>query len=272
MVGDWFAADCDLPSKPEVHRIATAAGLDADVVIGRLWRWFSWVDRQAKPHPTKKGDGLLVGMTAVDVARELGGDSAFWVCVSKSAPEWLRFDERGACVPGYDKRFSKSAKRRLEDAQRKRESRAADRGDAAEATAGTDPTQPAESPKKRKAKGWAYSLISAEILASPIKVVEWCVAAAGDRTTGVEDNESWHIALIAAARTSLKAENPAAYFITLVRDKGLTTIPESAITKARAEYSGTKRLLEQMRNAWKGAVSPRTESHLTSVIPMQRRG
>lgn len=269
MAGDWFAADCDLPSKPEVHRIATAAGLDADVVIGRLWRWFAWVDRQAKPHPTRKGDGVLVGMTAVDVARELGGDSAFWSCVAKSAPEWLRFDDRGACVPGYDKRFSKSAKRRLEDAQRKRESRAADRGGDADSAGGEEP---AAAPQPRKARGWAYSLISAEILASPIKVVEWCVAAAGDRTTGIEDTEAWHISLIAAARTSLKAENPAAYFITLVRDKKLSTIPESAITKARAEYSGTKRLLEQMRSAWSGAVSPRTESHLTSVIPMQRRG
>lgn len=269
MAGDWFAADCDLPSKPEVHRIATAAGLDADVVIGRLWRWFAWVDRQAKPHPTRKGDGVLVGMTAVDMARELGGDSAFWVCVSKSAPEWLRFDDRGACVPGYDKRFSKSAKQRLQDAQRKREARAADRGDEAERPIGATP---AAAHQPRKSKGWAYSLITPEILASPIKVIEWCVAAAGDRSTGIEDSESWHVSLIAAAKTSLKAENPAAYFITLVRDKRCTTIPDSAVTAARSEYVGTKRLLEQMRAAWNAAVSVRTRDHVQTVIPMQRRG
>ncbi len=277
MAGDWFAADCDMPSKPEVHRIATAACVDRQLVVGRFWEWFAWVDRQAKAHPTAKGWGLFAGITAVDIARECGGDAAYWEIVAKFAPEWLRFDPRGACVPGYDARFSQSAKRRLEDAERKRAERKAAKDGSAPADPAT-PETPAQTPAgKPPRKGFAYAQVTAEMLAHPSRVVEWCAKASTDKTTNIRNEEYWHIALIAAANLSLKAENPAAYFITLVRDKSLKSIPDHLIAKARADYRSLNQLIEGMRSAREAhaarmVIANQDPAPLGAVLPMLKRG
>lgn len=281
MAGDWFAMDCNFSGRPEVHRIATATGLDRQLVVGRFVDWFRWIDSDCTEHPTVKGWGLFPGITAADIARECGGDAEYWRVVSQSAPEWLKFDSRGACVPGYESRFSKSAKKRLEDAERKRNERLAAKDRAAASgddpsTESTDRSLPPTKPKPSR-KGFAWSKVTAEILAYPSKVVEWCEMAAGDRTVKVKNNAEWHVALIAAAHMSMKADNPAAYFITLVRDKELKTITPEALTHARAQYHSLREMIDQVRAARERNIASRiaaTEepAPLGAVLPMLKRG
>lgn len=110
MAGDWIQLDDDLPQKAEFVRIVTVTGLTPDVVLGRLALFWIWVDRHA-------GAQNVRGVSAVSLAHIAGGDEKFW---RDAAGEWLRFTSDGIEIPGWKKRFDKSAKRRALDARRKR--------------------------------------------------------------------------------------------------------------------------------------------------------
>lgn len=114
MAGNWLQIDCDLPEKPETQRICDATGLGVDVVVGRLVMFWRWVDR----HTTSKN---VRHMSVETLCRVAGGDLAFWKSVSDVG--WLSVTESGLEIPGWQKRFSKSAKTRMLDAKRKAEKR-----------------------------------------------------------------------------------------------------------------------------------------------------
>lgn len=129
MAGDWLQIDLDLPEKPEVQAIARASakcpGLSEvsenvrsecalSATIGRLMLFWRWVERHASCEIVRRADlHTLVALC--------GGDEDFWRAVE--AVGWVSFTDEGVVIPGWKKRFSKSAKNRAKDAKRKRESR-----------------------------------------------------------------------------------------------------------------------------------------------------
>lgn len=115
MAGDYLQIDCDLPEKPEVHRICDLTGVPIDTVVGRLVMFWRWVDRHASSQN--------VTGTSRTLARVAGGDEKFWEDVA-SLNEWLRITSDGIEIPGWKKRFSKSAKNRIKTAERQSRHRA----------------------------------------------------------------------------------------------------------------------------------------------------
>ena len=48
MAGDWIKLETATPDKPEVHRIADLLGVTADDALGKLARFWIWVDRNVR--------------------------------------------------------------------------------------------------------------------------------------------------------------------------------------------------------------------------------
>jgi len=46
MAGDWIKMRMDLPDDPAVIGITERTGLDGDTVVGKLFRVWSWANRQ----------------------------------------------------------------------------------------------------------------------------------------------------------------------------------------------------------------------------------
>lgn len=109
MAGDWFMFRNDLLDDPAVLLLATDLKIDVDSVIGKLCRFWSWVDRHCS---TEKLDGLSV--TSVDGIVKRKGFTDAMVKVG-----WLAGTESdGYIVPNYERWFSKSAKKRALTARR----------------------------------------------------------------------------------------------------------------------------------------------------------
>ena len=122
MAGDWIQMDCDLLEKPEVQAIIDATGIDGATVIGRLFLFWRWVDRQAVTDVSQDSNiGILPGCQLPALLRVCGGDDAFWETVAKTG--WLIVKPDGVCVPGFSKRFGQSAKHRIKNAQRQKDFR-----------------------------------------------------------------------------------------------------------------------------------------------------
>ena len=127
MAGDWIQKDTNLRDKPEFIRLVDLAcdlkefqelpGWAVESTIeGLLMQLWSWVD-------TSTDDGHFPKLTARSIARKLGGTEGFWCCVADPTVNWVNIDETGVSIPGYEKRFSQSAKRRITDARRKASAR-----------------------------------------------------------------------------------------------------------------------------------------------------
>jgi hypothetical protein len=115
MAGDWFQIDDDLPEKPETQMICDLAKCHADVTLGRLILFWRWVDRHATCE-------FIPGASVQTLCRVALGDEKFWESVA--AAGWLTIEADGLRIPGWSKRFSASAKRRLQAAKRQRNKRA----------------------------------------------------------------------------------------------------------------------------------------------------
>lgn len=129
MAGDWLQIDLDLPEKPEVQAISRASAIcpqdggarpqmsaecALEVTLGRLMLFWRWVERHASCELVRCADvHTLVSLC--------GGNETFWRAVESVG--WVSFTDDGIVIPGWKKRFSKSAKRRIKDAKRKRETR-----------------------------------------------------------------------------------------------------------------------------------------------------
>lgn len=113
MAGEWLAIDIGLPDKPETQELIDLTGEPVEVVVYRLYRLWSWASMHC-------ADGTA-RMTLPRLVRTCGGNEAFWMAVE--AVGWLEIDEANAtvAVPGWDRRFSKAAKARLQHADRSRD-------------------------------------------------------------------------------------------------------------------------------------------------------
>lgn len=104
MAGEWVPYDVCLPQKPEVLELVDRTGLDADQVVGRLVMLWGWASLNSSDGTARVSVRLL--------CRICGGDESFWKEVE--AVGWLTIDADNGTVaiPGWDRRFSKSAKSR----------------------------------------------------------------------------------------------------------------------------------------------------------------
>lgn len=109
MAGDWMKVDLDLPEKPEVHQIAALLGVDADLVVGKLFRVWAWFDRQTE-------DGHAPSVTLVLIDR-LSGHAGFGEAMQQAG--WLRVGKVGVLMPNFDRHNGESAKKRALAAKRK---------------------------------------------------------------------------------------------------------------------------------------------------------
>jgi len=104
MAGEWVPYDVCLPQKPEVLELVDRTGLAPDQVVGRLLMLWGWAALNCSDGTARMSVRLL--------GRICGGDEEFWREVE--AVGWLVIDSDNGTVaiPGWERRFSKSAKSR----------------------------------------------------------------------------------------------------------------------------------------------------------------
>lgn len=124
MAGDWIPMRTDLWECPEVVRLLSAICPDSvrdpskavrekSKIIGALFRTWSLFD-------TYTDDGILHGYTSEVLNAAVGIDG--WA-ENLQHIGWLSINEQSLSMPGFETWLSSSAKARLKDAQRKRNSR-----------------------------------------------------------------------------------------------------------------------------------------------------
>ena len=104
MAGEWIPYDVCLPQKPEVLELVDRTGLPVDQVVGRLLMLWGWAALNSSDGTARMSVRLL--------GRLCGGDEEFWREVESVG--WLVIDgDNGTvAIPGWERRFSKSAKNR----------------------------------------------------------------------------------------------------------------------------------------------------------------
>ncbi len=115
---DWIKIDKKIASGSKMVRLVELTNLDVDTLLGRLVRFWSWVDDHVKE------DGRLNVTSVTTLVRMFGWDEVFWSALTDLGVCWLSTGEHGYEIPEWDKWFSKSAKQRMASAERKRRSRA----------------------------------------------------------------------------------------------------------------------------------------------------
>lgn len=115
MAGEWIPYDVCLPQKPEVLELVDRTGLEVDQVVGRLVMLWGWASLNSSDGTARMSVRLL--------GRLCGGDETFWREVE--AVGWLVIDADNGTVaiPGWERRFSKSAKNRAMHAIRAEDAR-----------------------------------------------------------------------------------------------------------------------------------------------------
>ncbi|MBK5416371.1 Pyocin large subunit-like protein [Pseudomonas sp. TH31] len=114
MAGDWIKMRIELQTHPKVFRMVSALQADRLRIIGGLHIAWSIFD-------THCDDGVLVGYTtdAMDAVIGWPGFTQAMIDV-----EWAALDDTGSLVmPRFDEHNGKSAKRRANDNERKRNTR-----------------------------------------------------------------------------------------------------------------------------------------------------
>ncbi|OOG85726.1 hypothetical protein B0E42_13065 [Pseudomonas sp. A25(2017)] len=114
MAGDWIKMRIDLQTHPKVFRMVSALQADRLRIIGGLHVAWSIFD-------THSSDGVLVGYT-VDAMDAVVGWPGFTQAMIDV--EWAAVEDDGSLVmPRFDEHNGASAKRRANDAERKRNDR-----------------------------------------------------------------------------------------------------------------------------------------------------
>ena len=100
MAGEWIKMRIDLAADPAVIRIRRATGLDADAVVGKLHRLWSWADAHT-------ADGFAAGLDA-EWVDEFAGCAGF--AAAMSAAGWLEVDAAGVRFANFDRHNGQPAK------------------------------------------------------------------------------------------------------------------------------------------------------------------
>lgn len=120
MAGDWIKMRADLFTHPKVVRIASAHRTDTLRTVGALMSVWCLFDAHSV-------DGKLDGYTTetLDMHLRWPGFSESMIGVG-----WLEFDGESLVLPRFDAHNGQSAKRRAQEADRKREARKSSAEDA----------------------------------------------------------------------------------------------------------------------------------------------
>ena len=94
MAGEWIKMEHTLPEKPEVMRMARILGIDPDAVVGKLVRFWGWVDGVSV-------DGVVDGVVDADIDSICRCSGFASACV---AVGWLVMDNvaERATLPNFD--------------------------------------------------------------------------------------------------------------------------------------------------------------------------
>jgi len=110
----WIAWTKGLPEKPEIFDLARTLNISRYEAACRCMAVWGWADEHTE-------DGRIDGMIPEDLDA-ITGMIGFGQALK--AAGWLAADGRGLIFPNWDRWNTKSAKRRLRDAERKRRARA----------------------------------------------------------------------------------------------------------------------------------------------------
>jgi hypothetical protein len=143
VAGEWIAYDLALPDKPEVQELIDVTGKPVESIVFLMLRLWGWAALNTE-------DGTA-RMTLTRLARVCGGDAVFWNAVA--AVGWLEIDEAAGTVaiPGWDRRFSKAAKSRLQESDRKRSYE--ERNPGRKQRSGASDAQPSDGPTPDRRRG-----------------------------------------------------------------------------------------------------------------------
>ena len=122
MAGEWIPMDISLGDKPEVQELVDLTGESVEVVVFRLFKLWGWASLNT-------ADGTARA-TPARLARICGGTEAFWAAVATVG--WIRFDGDTLTIPKWQERFSRAAKARAVDRNRKKAGRNPDVQDLSE--------------------------------------------------------------------------------------------------------------------------------------------
>ncbi len=104
MSGDWIKIESATPNKPEVIKIARTLGITKDDSIGKLMRFWLWLDAVCV-------DGVVDGVVSTDVDAVVGMDG--FANALKSV-NWLDFDDNSETItiPNFERHNGETAKKR----------------------------------------------------------------------------------------------------------------------------------------------------------------
>lgn len=105
----WIKVEKSTPDKPEIFEIAEILGIDPDAVVGKLIRVWSWVDSNSENGHVSSVTNVLVDRMTMSQGFADAMKSVGWL------------DEKN--IPNFSRHLGKSAKKRANDAERKRKSR-----------------------------------------------------------------------------------------------------------------------------------------------------
>lgn len=109
MAIDWIPMRTNLCQCREVAIMAGLCQCDPDLIVGRLHRFWSWVDNES-------ADGVLHGVDVPVVAMILRLPEEFFDALIKVG--WLEQCPEGLRIPNWQRWFSRSSKTRLQTARR----------------------------------------------------------------------------------------------------------------------------------------------------------
>jgi len=110
----FIKADKKLPASVKVALLSTLTGIDRDGVLGRLWRFWSWVDDHIKR------DGAL-RLSAEQLSQTVMVELCLLDAMSDQRVDWLRVAADGSTIiPRTDKWFLGGQRHRSKSAQRQK--------------------------------------------------------------------------------------------------------------------------------------------------------
>jgi len=115
MAGEWIKMRCDLAMDPAVIAIADALGIEEDMVVGKLHKFWSWMSAH-------NADGYVTNVR-IDWVNKFLDQPGFTGAME--AVGWLSITQDGFALPNWERHNSKNAKRRATEALRKQMSRSA---------------------------------------------------------------------------------------------------------------------------------------------------
>lgn len=115
----WIKIETATPDKAEVWQIAAKLQLDPDLVMGKLVRFWGWVDQNFADKCPRISGQVSGHVALVDAVVRVPGFARALAEVG-----WLVLDDDGMEIPNYEEHLSQSAKQRALDARRKAKSRA----------------------------------------------------------------------------------------------------------------------------------------------------